>query len=251
MTTSMSTAAVPTARRPLNGVSTSRRRKPLSPPINADREWLKQALTEQRKAADAISKQEAAIKRMVASKNAAAKAAAAAEGEIAVAKDSRAAIIATTAASGEEAPRSSPVRAARTRQEDMQDESDALAAALSKLREGLPTLKRAELIARRETESALCEILTAPAEKILAEALDLKARLDPLIGSLASLFASDVGQLMGEYGRVDVRGDRLDRVRKQMMALYRKPPDGLSGEPWRSLRAQLVADPDAPLDWST
>jgi hypothetical protein len=244
---------VPTARRPLNGKAvappTARRRKPLSPPANADREWLKQSLADHRRAITAITKQKGAILKMAAAKSAAAKAAAAAENEISAALDARASIIATTAAAGEDAPATSAVPLARARHQSMSDESDALAAALGKLREGLPALERAELIARKQLEAAVCELCSSPAEKILAEALKLKEQLDPLIGALASLFASDVGMLAGEYGRTDVRGDRLDRVRKTMMALYRKPPDGLGGEPWNSIRRRLLEDePDAPID---
>jgi len=43
------------------------------------------------------------------------------------------------------------------------------------------------------------------------------------------------------------RTARLDEIGQARMKLYAKPPDGLSGEPWRTTRARLLEDPDAPL----
>ena len=74
----------------------------------------------------------------------------------------------------------------------------------------------------------------------------MKARLDPLVTALSSLYASDVGQIVGEYGRMNVRGERLDQVYKAMMPLYAKPDTPLDGEPWASMRRSLI-ETDAEL----
>jgi hypothetical protein len=224
------------------------KRKTGRPPVDPLREWLREALAEQAKATGAVERQKAAITRMVTAKNACRKEAESAKEAIDAALAEDAEAIAAAAASGSPAP-ASGVRRAREAEQDAVDKANAQAAALERLRSDLPVLRRAVTLAQREVETAVCEVFVSPAEKQLAEALKLKAQLDPIIGVLAALFATgSVGSVETEYGRMSVRGEKLDALRKQMFALYAKPPDGLSGEPWVSARAALLDDPNAPLD---
>lgn len=228
----------------MSNVSSIRSRKASA--RDPGRERLREVIDAQRQAAAAVEQQGVAIRNMIAERNAAKKAAEAAKAEIDIALTAHADAIARAAAAGSAAPTTSGVRVMRDRQQDMLDQADALAAALEKLRGDLPELRRAEVLAARDVEACVCELFADPAEKLLAEALALRARLDPLVSALASLFVSDIGQHDGEFGRMDVRGDALDQINKAMMPLFAKLDT--PGEPWRTMRAALIENPDADLE---
>ena len=215
-------------------------------PRKADplRERLKEAIDAQRQASAAVETHSRALTSTLAAARTAKKAAEAAKDTIADATAERADEIARAAALGKPIPAGDRVRRARSDEQFANDEAAALTQAVEQLRGELVELRKAEAFAAKEVERCVCELFADPAEKLLAEALSLKARLDPMVAALSSLYASDVGQIVGEYGRTDVRGERLDRVRKAMMPLYAKPPERLDGEPWRSARTALLADPD-------
>jgi hypothetical protein len=230
----------------VSNISSIRSRKASSADPGRDR--LRSAIAAQAAAADAVARHHDAIMKMVASRNAAKKEAATAAGEIDVALAGHAEAIARAAAAGSAAPTTSAVRATRNRHQDMVDQAEALAAALDKLKAELPELKRAEVLASRDVEVAVCAVFEAPAREMLDRALALRRELDPLVSTLAALFASDIGQHAGEFGRMDVRGDALDQISKALAPLFGAPNVPRDGEPWRSARARLLESPDAPLD---
>jgi DNA repair exonuclease SbcCD ATPase subunit len=230
----------------LSNISSIRNRKASADP---GRDRLRSAIAAQAEAAAAVARQEAAIREMITARNTARAAAEAAKEEIAAAKEAAADAIATSAARGSTSPGTSGIRRARNAEQDSLDAAEARTSALAKLRESLPELRRSEMLAAREVEACICELFVDPAEKLLAEALALRARLDPIISVLSSLFASGIGMLPTEYGtHADVRGG-LDQVHQQMIPLYAGPAAPIpDGGPWKTALAALLADPDTPLD---
>jgi hypothetical protein len=230
----------------VSNVSSIRSRKASADPL---RDRLRSAIAAQAEAATAVEQQGVAIRNMIAERNASRKAAEAARAEIDIAIAGHASTLARAAAAGRAAPTTSGVRVARDRQQDMDDQAAALDSALATLRADLPELRRTETLAAREVEGCVCELFVEPAEKLLAEALALRARLDPIISVLSSLFVSGIGMLPNEYGtHADVRGG-LDQVRQQMTPLYAGPAAPIrDGGPWKIARSALIENPDMPLD---
>lgn len=219
---------------------------------------LAAAIEAARAAREAVEQQRAAIARARELESETQRKLEAAKGAVTTAREEHARQLVGAAARGASLPTAGLVRVARAAETDMQDELEAVQAAVSELKADLPGLEEAARDVEIAREAAISSLFIAPAQALLSQAREMKSRLMPLRRVLQLLcveeatrttHADSFAATKREKPLTEIRATIRDFLQERESAArddgHKDIPDLL-----QEVRQRLRADPYAVIDFA-